>query len=261
MPLSRLLLILTLLTASAAAETRVFVSLAGSLLQAEITAVSGDTVSLKRAGDGQILPVKINTLCREDRAYISRWTARQSPAAEPAAPLPLTTAAPAPMQTFSIACQVLPSKSTRVPADGGPRSVEVSYSFNITNRELQRDLENGKGVVVVLAKDETNRDGNLIVVQKELFDVTLRAQSKITHTTQPVILAQEQGAAPAGVRTHGYVLLIMDSEERVLYSQSSPTGNTKYAGEILSIAEVPCIIDRDFKVLKDAPVPTNYISF
>jgi hypothetical protein len=260
MPLSRLLLILTLLTAGAAAETRVFVSLAGSLLQAEITAVSGDTVSLKRAGDGQILPVKINTLCREDRAYISRWAGQESPAGT-AAPLPLTAAAPAPMQTFSIACQVLPSKSTRVPADGGPRSVEVSYSFNITNRELQRHLENGKGVVVVLAKDETNRDGNLIVVQKELFDVTLRAQSKITHTTQPVILAQEQGAAPAGVRTHGYVLLIMDSEERVLYSHSSPTGNTAYAGQIMSITEVPCIIDRDFKVLKDAPVPTNYISF
>ena len=260
MPLSRLLLILTLLTAGAAAETRVFVSLAGSLLQAEITAVSGDTVSLKRAGDGQILPVKINTLCREDRAYISRWTGQESPAGT-AAPHPLTAAAPAPMQTFSIACQVLPSKSTRVPADGGPRSVEVSYSFNITNRELQRDLENGKGIVVVLAKDETNRDSNLIVVQKELFDVNVRAQSKMTHTTQPVMLTYEQGAAPSGVRTHGYVILIMDSEERVLYSQSSPTGNTKYASEIMSITEVPCIIDRDFKVLKDAPVPTNYISF
>ena len=92
MPLLRLLLLIPLLTATAAAESRFFVSLAGSLLQAEITEVSGYTVALKRFEDGRIMSVKINTLCREDRAYIRRWAEQHSPAA--AAP-PATGAAAA----------------------------------------------------------------------------------------------------------------------------------------------------------------------
>ena len=47
-------------------------------------------------------------------------------------------------------------------------------------RELQRDLENGKGIVVVLAKDETNRDSNLIVVQKQRKTQNETVSSQLT---------------------------------------------------------------------------------
>ncbi|MFN0077550.1 MAG: hypothetical protein ACKVY0_13855 [Prosthecobacter sp.] len=243
----------------AQAENRVFVSLAGSLLEAEITAISGDSVTLKRASDGQVLAVKRSTLCKEDHAFIAAWAAENlNPSAAPA---PTAAATPAPAQKYSLACQVLPVKSNRGPSDGFTRTFETSYACHISNREVKRDLQGAKGIVITLAKHAAEASGDLIVLQKQEFDISIRSQAKMVYTTEPVQLTYYQGTPRSGVRSHGLVLFILDAAGNILLSESSPDGNTKFAKEIMALTEVPCVVDRDFKLQTKAEVPTGYIQF
>lgn len=254
-----LLFFVFLLTGLVRAETRVFVSLAGTLLEAEITAVAGDSITLKRMTDEQPLVVSRKTLCKEDNAYITRWIEKNpekslapaSPAATPSAPA----------QKFSLACQTLPSKSNRGPPDGGEHVVELSYKFNLSNREVRRDLEKATGTVVTLAKNTGEAGNDLIVLQKELFEVNIPAQSKMVYSTTPVRLTYYQGVPAYGVKSYGYVLIIHDSAGNILFTEASPDTNAKFTKEIMALSEVPCIVDRNFKVKASSTVPTSYISF
>jgi hypothetical protein len=260
MRLRHLILSVMLAGIEASAETRVFVSLAGTLLEAEITATNGDSVTLKRKSDDQPLVVNCKTLCKEDNAYIARWIEQHPDKA--AGPPPTTVTTPAPVQKFSLGCQTLPSKSNRGNAASGERIIELSYNFNLNNREVQRDLESARGVAVTLGKNTGDSGNDIIVLQKEIFDVNIRAQSKMVHSTTPIRLTYSQGAgAPYGVKSYGYVLIIQDGAGNILFVESSPDGNAKFAKEILALSEVPCLVDRDFKLKPDSVVPAAYISF
>lgn len=250
-----LLLFATVLVAGA--ESRVFVSLAGTLLEAEITAINGDEVTLKRLSDEQPLVVNRKTLCKEDNAYIQRWQEQK------AGDKPMETAAApsAPPQRYSISCQTLPSKRSRG-SDLGMRVIELSYNFNLNNREVSRDVSDARGIAVTLGRDSSLPGSDLIVLQKETFDVNIRAQSKIVLSTTPVRLSYSVGAASAfGVKGVGYVLIIHDAAGNVLFTEASPDTYGKFTKEIMAITEVPCVVDRDFKVKPNASVPTGYISF
>ncbi|MDZ4405252.1 hypothetical protein [Prosthecobacter sp.] len=253
-----LLFLTVILAPLALAETRVFVSLAGTLLEAEITAVAGDSVTLRRVNDEQSLVVNRKTLCKEDNAYILGWM-EKNPDKSIA---PTTTSAPAPVQKYSLACQTLPSKSNRGPPDGGERVIELSYNFNLSNREVQRDLQNATGLAITLGKNTGDSGNDLIVLQKEVFEVSIRPQSKMVHSTTPIRLTYSQGiGTPYGVKNYGYVLIIRDSAGNVLFVEASPDANAKFTKELIALEQVPCIVDRDFKLKPDSQVPTSYISF
>jgi hypothetical protein len=253
-------LLIFLACAQTVLQARVFVSLAGTLLEAEITTVAGDNVTLQRANDGQQLVVSRKTLCKEDHAYITRWMEEHPDKAS--MPEPAAASTPAPAKKYNLLCEVQSAKSNRGPPDGGPRTVEISYSFHLHNREIQRDLEGASGMILTLGKDATNSGGDLVVLQKVHFDVAIRAQSKVVQSTEKVLLTYYQGLGPrTGVMAHGYVIFILDAAGNVLLSQSNPVGNTKYLKEIQAVTEVPCVIDRDFKLQPNTPVPAGYIQF
>ena len=244
----------------AEAESRVFVSLAGTLLEAEITAVAGDNVSLKRVSDQQTLTINRKTLCKEDSTYIARWM-EQHPASATAS-APATETAPVPVQKYRLACQTLPAKSNRGPADSDHRVFEYTYNFNLSNREVNRDLQNARGLAITLGKSVAEPNGDLIILQKEEFDVTLRAQSKMVHATQPVRLTYSQDPDyPYGVKNYGYVLIIRDAAGNILLVEASPDNSARFAKEILAISQVPCVVDREFRLRSKGDVPMGYISF
>ena len=246
----------------AMAETRVFVSLAGTLLEAEITSVSGDNITLKRVNDKQTLVVNRKTLCKEDSAYIERWREQHQDQAQAPAPEPAAEASPAPGQKYRLVCQTMPAKSNRGPADSDQRTIELTYNFHLNNHEVRRDLQNARGLALTLGKNAGESNGDLIVLQKEEFDVTIRAQSKMVHTTQPVRLTYNQDLnTPYGVKNYGYVLIIRDAAGNILLVEASPDTSAKFTKEILSISKVPCVVDRDFRLKSKAEVPMGYISF
>ena len=264
----RPLLLFFIIVPLAEAETRVFVSLAGSLLEAEIAAVAGDNVTLKRTSDAQTLVVSRRTLCKEDNAYIATWQERRpehSPAPAPAsapAPTPAAGSPAAPAYKYRLGCQTQPAKSNRGPPDSDHRIFEHTYTFILSNQEVVRNLENARGLVLVLGKTVGDPNGDLIVLQKEEFDVNIRAQSKMTHATQPMRLTYSQDPdLPYGVKNYGYVLIIRDAAGSVLHVEAGPESSARFIKEILSITQVPCIVDREFKLKPRSEVPLSYISF
>lgn len=264
----RLLFLSLMLAPFAQAETRVFVSLAGTLLEAEITAVSGDNVTLKRSSDGQSLTINRRTLCKEDGAYIARWreqhaTPPVAPAPAPVpAPAPATNTSSAPTQKYRLVCQTLPTKANRGTADSDFRVIELTYSFNLSNQEVTRDLQNARGLAITLGRNANQANGDLIVLQKEEFDVNIRAQSKMVYSTQPVRLSYyQQTDTSYGVKNYGYVLIIRDSAGGILLVEATPDASARFTKEILALTQVPCMVDREFKVNPRAEVPLSSISF
>lgn len=258
---ARLLVLSFLITPMVLAESRVFVSLVGSLLEAEITSVSGDSVTLKRSSDLQPLVVSRKTLCKEDGAYIDRWVQQHPDLAT--SPAPPAAGPAAPVQKYRLSCQTLPSKSNRSGGDIYQRTFEYTYNFNLSNNEVNRDLQDARGLALILAKNTADRNGDLIVLQKEEFDISMRPQSKMVHTTQPVRLTYFVGgdSADDGVKSYGYVLIIRDAAGNVLHVEASPDTSAKFAKDILALPEAPCMVDRDFKLKPKADVPLGYITF
>ena len=256
----RLLALVIFIAPLALADTRVFVSLAGTLMEAEITAVSGDNVTLKRSSDQQTLTINRKTLCKEDSAYIATWAAQHP---DMAATAPAAMATTAPVQKYRLVCQTLPAKSNRSGGDLYQRTFEHTYNFNISSQEVNRDLQDARGLALILAKNTSDRNGDLIVLQKEEFDISLRPQSKMVHTTQPVRLTYFVGgdSPDAGVKSYGYVLIIRDAAGNVLHVEASPDTSAKFTKEILALPEAPCMVDREFKLKARTDVPLEYISF
>lgn len=261
----RLLVLSIFFAPLALADTRVFVSLAGTLLEAEITAVSGDNVTLKRSSDQQTLTINRKTLCKEDSTYIATWATQHPDLATgpaPTAPAPTAAGTSAPAQKYRLVCQTLPAKSNRGPPDSDHRVFEYTYNFNLSNQEVGRDLQNARGLALTLGKNVLDPNGDLIVLQKEEFDVNIRPQSKMVHTTQPVRLTYSQDPdSPYGVKSYGYVLIIRDAAGNILLVEASPDASAKFTKEILALPDAPCMVDRDFKLKSKTDVPLGYISF
>ena len=139
---------------------------------------------------------------------------------------------------------------------------EYTYNFNLSNQEVRRDLQNARGLVITLGKKAAESNGDLIVLQKDEFDVNIRAQSKIVHSTQPVRLTYSQDPDYAyGVKNYGYVLIIRDAAGNILLVEASPDTSAKFTKEILAISEAPCVVDRDFRAKPRTFAPMGYISF
>ena len=240
----------TLLSAAALAETRFFVSTSGSLLEAELVGVTGRNVTLKRKDDGQSLTVPRDTLCGEDHAYIDAWIAEHPEAmTATSAPAPPTSAD---TRKFSLTSTIRGSKSNR--GDSYFRTVVLSYTAVLQSREVSRDLNGAKGILITVAKDaeDINR---LYVMQRVEFDINLRAQSKVEHSTPKVELSYFQDSGNrSGVKEQGCVLIVLDAAGKVEYVDASTSGSEAYVKELLAM-KPPCAVDREFRVAEGVSIP------
>lgn len=260
------LLLLVLAATLAHAETRVFVSLAGTLLEAEIVSVAGVNVTLKRVTDGQLLTVNRNTLCKEDVAYIARWEAeKNSPTAPPSAPVSppsgSTGSAPGAFEKYNLTADAKLSKSNQEENFQGQRLADQSYTIQILNQEPLRDLAGAKAIILTLGRNAADLSGPLIVLQKVTQDISLPAQTQKVLSTPSVTLTHSPELRQ-GIRSHGYVLLILDAAGNLLFSQSDPEGGAKFWKEIAAMPnEFPILVDREFKPQTGIEDLATYISF
>lgn len=246
------LLAAMLVSATVQADTRFFVSTSGSLLEAELVSVAGRNVTLRRKDDGQSLTVPRDTLCGEDHAYIDAWIAEH--------PEQMTaTTAPAPVaredtRKFSLTSTIRGSKSNR--GDSNSRTVVLSYTAVLQSREVTRDLNGAKGILITVAKDaeDINR---LYVMQRVEFDFELRAQSKVEHSTPKVELSYSQDSGNrTGVKEQGCVLIVLDAAGKVEYVDASTSGSEAYVKELLAM-KPPCAVDREFRVAEGVSLPSQ----
>lgn len=247
------LLTFLLLAAVGQAETRFFVSTAGTLLEAELMAVNGSSVTLRKKDDGSTLNVPRATLCKEDQNYIEFWSAAHP---DMAAQAPAASAAAAPVAggpKFSLSTSIRSAKSSRGAADGGYRTIDIAYNIVLQSREVKRDFIGGKAVMITLGKEAASGgDDRLYVMQKLEWEVNLRAQAKFEQTTPEVRLSYYQGSNYRdGAKEHGYIFIVLDAAGVIQHVDCTPNGNEKHAQAALAFT-APSVIDRDFRVLPNA---------
>ncbi|MBK8091766.1 MAG: hypothetical protein IPK32_07235 [Verrucomicrobiaceae bacterium] len=234
--------------ASLQAETRFFVSTAGSLLEAEIIAVAADAVMLRKKDDGKEIRVPRNTLCKEDHAYIDAWAAAhpETATAAPAATAPTAAGT----KKFSLTTLVRSKKSTRGFADGGYRSIDISYGYSIQNREVTRHIRDAKATILTFAKEASNDQGtHLYVTQKIEHELNLTPQAKMENATPDVRLSYyEGGAYRSGAKEYGYMLIITDSAGEIQRVDANPDTLSKYAKEALTLT-APSVVSREFRII------------
>jgi hypothetical protein len=247
------LLTLFLLAATGRAETRFFVSTAGTLLEAELIAVNGPIVALRKKDDASMLNVPRSTLCREDQGYIDFWAAAhpEMAAQAPAAPAPAAPVTGGPK--FSLTSSIRSAKSSRGAADGGYRTIDIAYNITLQSREVKRDLTGAKAVMITLGKEAASgSDDRLYVMQKLEWEVNLRAQGKFEQTTPEVRLSYYQGTNYRdGAREYGYIFIVLDAAGVIQHVDCTPDGNEKHAQAALAFT-APSVIDRDFRTLANA---------
>jgi hypothetical protein len=247
------LLTLLLLAALGRAETRFFVSTAGTLLEAELAAVNGPVVVLRKKDDASTIQVPRATLCKEDQNYIDFWAAAhpEMAAQAPAAPAPAAPVTGGPK--FSLTSSIRSAKSSRGGADGGYRTIDIAYNITLQSREVKRDLIGAKAVMITLGKEAASgSDDRLYVMQKLEWEVNLRAQGKFEQTTPEVRLSYFQGTNYRdGAREYGYIFIVMNAAGVIQHVDCTPDGNEKHAQAALAFT-APSVIDRDFKTLANA---------
>lgn len=251
---------LFLLAVIGRAETRFFVSTAGTLLEAELVAVNGPTVALRKKGDASTLNVPRATLCKEDQDYIDFWAAAHPDMVgqAPAAPAPAAPVTGGPK--FSLTSSIRSAKSSRGGADGGYRTIDLAYNINLQSREVKRDLTGAKAVILTFGKEAASgTDDRLYVMQKIEWDLNLRAQGKFEQTTPEVRLSYYQGSNYRdGAKEYGYLFIVVDAAGVIQHVDCTPDGNEKYAQAALGFT-APSVIDRDFKPLPNATFSNDIV--
>lgn len=236
-----------------AGEFRYFVSTAGTLLEAELTAVNGPNASLRKKDDGGLLVVPRATLCKEDQNYIEFWAAAHPEAASQAPAAMATATAATSGPKFSLFSTIRSTKSSRGAADGGLRTIDIGYNIQLQSREVRRELNGAKAIIITLGRDASSgMDDRLYVMQKLEWDLNLRAQAKFEQTTPEVRLSYYQDASERrGAREYGYLFVVVDAAGVIQHVDSSPDGMKKFAQKVLELS-APAVVDRELKVLPDA---------
>jgi len=243
------------------AETRFFVSTAGSLLEAEIVSVAGETVVLRKKDDGKEIPVPKATLCKVDHAYIDAWVAEhpdqmKSSATPPPAAASATAAG---TKKFGFTTMVRSKKSTNGFADGGYKSIDLSYGYSIQSREVTREISGAKAVIFTFAKEAGTGDGDqLYVMQRVEQELNLKPQAKLENATPEVRLQYYQGTNYRnGAKEYGYMLIITDSAGVVQHTDCNPPTLEKFVKEALDL-KPPCVVSREFRLMS-LPFPSGDI--
>lgn len=243
------------------AETRFFVSSAGSLLEAEIVSVAGETVVLKKKDDGREIPVPKATLCKADHAYIDAWVAAHPEQVKSTAAAPVSAAPPtaAGAKKFGFTTMVRSKKSTNGFADGGYKAIDLSYGYSIQSREVTREISGAKLVVLTFAKEAGTGDGDqLYVMQRVEQELNLKPQGKLENATPEVRLQYYQGTNYRnGAKEYGYMLIITDSAGVIQHTDCNPPTLEKFIKEALDL-KPPCVVSREFRLMNTS-FPTGDI--
>ncbi len=236
------------------AETRIFVSTAGTLLEAEIVSAVGENITLKRKEDSRVITVQRSTLCKEDHAFIDAWIIANP---EQAKALPMVAATAVGGAKFNLSIAVRGSKDTRNVVGSSYRTFDLTYKATVQSREVKRTLTKAKGTILTFGKDVDPRDDRLNVMQKIEFPIELAPQGKTEFTTPPVRLSYYNGGdIRSGAKDHGYMLIVSNEAGEIEAVSATPDAMEKFAKQALTLT-VPCVIDRDFKEVVGASIHSS----
>ncbi len=252
--IARLILLTLCMACMVQAETRIFVSTAGTLLEAEIVSAVGENITLKRKEDSRVITVQRSTLCKEDHAFIDAWTTA-NPEQTKASPTVAATAVGG--AKFSLSLTVRGSKETRSVVGSSYRTFDLTYKATVQSREVKRTITKAKGTIFTFGKNVDPRDDRLHVMQKIEFPIELAPQGKTEFTTPPVRLSYYNGGdSRDGAKDYGYMFIVTNEAGGIEAVSATPDSMEKFAKQALTLT-APCVIDRDFKAMVDVSIHSS----
>jgi len=252
--IARLILLTLCIACMVQAESRIFVSTAGTLLEAEIVSAVGENITLKRKEDSRVITVQRSTLCKEDRVFIDAWIIA-NPEQAKATPMVATTVSGG--AKYGLSLTVRGAKETRSLAGAYYRTFDLTYKATVQSREVNRTITKAKGTILTFGKNVDTRDDRLHVMQKIEFPIELAPQGKTEFTTPPVRLSYYNGGdSRDGAKDYGYMLIVTNETGEIEAVSATPDSMEKFAKQALTLT-APCVIDRDFKVMVDVSLHSS----
>jgi hypothetical protein len=236
MKLNKITLFCAVLTlATAQAEVHSFLDKEGRVIKGEIVSVYSSTVSIKLADSGKTYSYERERFESDDQDYIKAWdkshprtstnstsTTRPS-TSSPAVAEPKAPGAPL---AWRMETKTLPRKSTK-----NDRLQILTVSTSVRNTET-KPIEGGKAVLLVFAKNLASNTLNLL--QRDEFPIDLKAGASTSHEAPQIALEfYESAYSKYGKKYEGYLLYIVDKDNRLLKTEAS---STNYPGNLANAA-------------------------
>ncbi len=126
------------------------------------------------------------------------------------------------------------------------RSVRITPTMDIVNRETARDLQGAKGTLVTFARSVLDgRDFQVLGV--DTFDLNVLRQASARVEGKAVSYEfDDTGAAQYGYKYHGYCFIVQDATGVIIYSAATPASWGEQLEKVLTLRG-GMKIDRDLK--------------
>lgn len=248
------------------AEMRAFQDASGRTIQGEIISVNGDAVRLRRA-DGRTFLHPLSIFSPEDQTFIRNGSGGGKSVASPPTP-EKKTQAPASVtepknvstgsQPYLLEPRVRIGKSDRISKIEmfDNRALRLSVGVDIANKHPTRELRGGKGTLIIMGRSviELREYG---VLGREEFPVDVPVKTPFHFEGKDIASEYDDkgGSSRFGYTYSGYILVLQDSEGKIIHTAASPGGNARFAEKALSLKPMT-YLDREFELLKGRPATT-----
>jgi hypothetical protein len=252
--------------------THRYITTSGVTVEADQAWITADQIILRRT-DGKFFTVAASKLSPDDLRQAKTQAASSAPlAAAPApvapAPKPVVAATPTPSpftpkpaapsaealkpltaaaQPYRLDIRVNSGKSQRVSKSYQDDSVvELDFSVDVTNREVNRSLDGAQATLIVVGKSVVDSK-ECIILGQESWPLSVLQQKTIRLTGKTIrTVFDNKNSVQNGYRYRGYLFAIKDSSGAYQHTSAAPAGADKYLPQALAM-KVGDVCDEQFK--------------
>jgi len=197
---------LSALSIGLASETRTFTSVNGDTIEAEVLAVNGDEVVIKRGTRSYTVPV--DRFSPADREYFAEWQKKKMRELVP-----------------RLEVHVNSGKSDRSDRSDSfdDRIGSFEFSVRIENEEPNYVLKEGEAALLVFG-ESCEVDDRYCIMQKNSFPVSLEDGGELEwEGDERLYRFDNRPPAYWGFEYYGYLLQIKNASGKVIYQKVTPT--------------------------------------
>ncbi|MEM9280527.1 MAG: hypothetical protein AAGA96_01755 [Verrucomicrobiota bacterium] len=201
-------------------SAREFTSTTGQKIQAEITFVSGENVTLVRA-DGQQFEVPANRFSEADQAYIAEWAEANR------GKVPEHLKNKLPRMTMRVSNGKTSKDADQFTGYVDENKQKVRITAVMENYDAIYPIVDAKLTMMVFGESPETRK-RAIVYKQEFKEIDLPLNEEKTYEGQGFELWYDDYGAMYGHKYEGYAVFLEDPEGKILHEVTIPSTAAKY---------------------------------
>lgn len=213
-------------------EGREFESVDGRIIQADLVSLKGESAVIRMA-NGRTFTVPIDRFSAKDRKYFETWKEEQKKTRVP---------------RLSVDVNSGRKDSRNRSGDFDDRKGSFEYKVQIANQEMDFDIEQASGTLVVFGESFAHRGENA-VLQRLDFKLDLASGETATWKAPLVHYSyDDRNYAKHGHKVEGYVLVLKNKAGKTIYTKAIPSKWADYAEEAITFKKRQ-VVDRNLRPL------------